>query len=352
MMRLVQENFLHQAELEVARTNKELLIASKHYAHENRLTSWWCFWSTLGLFVALIVMSSSDYFSITTNLSASVLAGFVLVRLFVIYHDFFHGAILKDSRLAYWILFIFGLVILSPAPSWKHSHDHHHKRNSSEFGLELGGFPILTTASYWQTSSWGRLCYRMTRSPFVILFGYITSFLMSKVVLRLFGEAKTDWVSLVSLVVHVALIASIGFWSLKALLLGMLLPLFIGCAFGTYLFYVQHNFPGMKRKQADAWDYVFAALHSSSFLKLSPMMNWFTGNIGFHHVHHLNSKIPFYRLPAAMNGLIELQAPTTVTLELSDIKKCLELKLWDEETEALVTFREAELLAVASDLRE
>ncbi len=328
----------------MARTDKELLIASKSFASEHRLTSWWCLLSTLVIFCFLLALASSSSIPLASSVSASFLAGFVLVRLFVIYHDFFHGAILRNSQLAYWILSIFGLIILSPASGWKHSHDHHHKHNSSEFGFELGGFPIMTTDTYWKATAWGRLRYRLTRNPAVIVFGYITSFLLSKVVLRLFGDSKTGLVDLAPLVVHFGLMLLVGSWSLKALMLGMLLPMFIGCGFGTYLFYVQHNFPSVKRKSGSEWNYVFAALHSSSFLELSPIMNWLTGNIGYHHVHHLNSKIPFYRLPAAMNGLIELQSPPTITLALADIKKCLNLKLWDTESQTLVTFREAQAL--------
>lgn len=329
----------------MARTDKELLVASKEFASESRIFSWWCLWSTLFLLVTLIAIASAPLVSLTASLSASVLAGFVVVRFFVIYHDFFHGAILKDSRLAFWILFVFGLIILSPSSCWKHAHDHHHRHNSSEFGFELGGFPVMTTESYWRASAWRRLCYQFARSPFVILFGYVTSFLFSKVILNLIGKSKINFISIASLLVHFGLIVLVGILSIKALLLGMLLPLFIGCAFGTYLFYVQHNFPGMRRKEGKEWNYVFAALHSSSFLKLSPMMNWLTGNIGFHHIHHLNAKIPFYRLPIAMRNLVELQSPATVTLGLSDIKKCLDLKLWDAATNSLVSFKEAKQLA-------
>ena len=330
------------------RTGKELLIASKAFACEHRGKSWWCLWSTLALLIILIFIASSPYTHLVASVSASILAGFVLVRLFVIYHDFFHGAILRNSQLAHLLLYWFGLVVLSPASKWKATHDHHHNHNSNDFGAEIGGFPLMTTDEYWGSSIWRRLGYRIIRSPFSILFGYVTSFLIHKTLTKFVQNPWKNFSCGISLVVHFGLAALVAMFSVKALVLGMMLPIFIGSAMGTYLFYVQHNFPGMKRKQGKEWDYVYAALYSSSFLKLGPMMNWLTGNIGYHHVHHLNAKIPFYRLPEAMEGLKELQSPTSTSLSISDVFKCMQLRLWDPLSETLLTFREARLLLAQS----
>ena len=129
--------------------------------------------------------------------------------------------------------------------------------------------------------------------------------------------------------------------SLQALILGMLVPMAIITCLGSYLFYAQHNFPGVIRFRGDQWDHVHAALQSSSFMRMGRLMDWFTGNIGYHHVHHLNAKIPFYRLSEAMAGLPELQSPVVTTLHPIDVVRCLRLKLWDPSTDRLVTFREA-----------
>ncbi len=302
------------------------------------------------LLIFLVFVAGSNATSMIASLSASVLAGFVIVRLFVIYHDFFHGAILKNSRLAYSILYLFGLVILSPATSWKTTHDHHHKHNSSKFGAEIGGFPLVTTDEYASYSYWNRFGYRIVRSPFIILFGYLTSFLINKTLVKLIRNPRENIPCGISLFLHFGLAILLSMYSVRALLLGMMLPLFIASALGTYIFYVQHNFPGMKRRKGKEWDYVYAALCSSSYLKLSPMMNWLTGNIGFHHVHHLNAKIPFYRLQEAMDGLVELQSPTTTTFRIVDVFRCLQLKLWDSNSEQLLTFKEARLLSAPSNL--
>jgi omega-6 fatty acid desaturase (delta-12 desaturase) len=110
----------------------------------------------------------------------------------------------------------------------------------------------------------------------------------------------------------------------------------LGSAIGAYLFFAQHNFPGVRLQTGRGWSYVDSALHSSSYIVMGPLMRWFTGNIGYHHVHHHNAKIPFYRLPEAMAALEELQSPVQTTLGMGDILACLRLKLWDTETRQLV----------------
>jgi omega-6 fatty acid desaturase (delta-12 desaturase) len=130
-------------------------------------------------------------------------------------------------------------------------------------------------------------------------------------------------------------------FSMEAVLLCLILPLLIACGSGSYLFYAQHNFPGCKLTKKEDWSYVAAALYSSSYIKMSRIGHWFTGNVGYHHIHHLNAKIPFYRLPEAMASLKELQSPLVTSLAPADILKCWSLKLWDPDLDQLVRFRDA-----------
>lgn len=125
------------------------------------------------------------------------------------------------------------------------------------------------------------------------------------------------------------------------LLLGLILPLMVACAAGSYLFYAQHNFPGCHLEAREDWTHAGAALKSSSYLKMSSLMNWFTGNIGYHHIHHLNAKIPFYRLPEAMDALPELQKPASITLGVKDIYACFRSNVWDIDSKKLISFRQA-----------
>ena len=149
---------------------------------------------------------------------------------------------------------------------------------------------------------------------------------------------------------HVGVAVCLALVSIQALVWGMLVPMAIAGALGSYMFYAQHNFPGMLRRHGSEWDHAHAALHSSSFMRMGPLMHWFTGNIGYHHVHHLNAKIPFYRLPEAMAGIKELQSPVTTSLNPIDVMNCLRLKVWDPVAERLLTFGEADRAAKYSGL--
>ena len=128
------------------------------------------------------------------------------------------------------------------------------------------------------------------------------------------------------------------FHVLPAFLFAFALPLMIACTLGAYLFYAQHNFPNMHVQPRESWSYARAALESSSYMEMGPVMRFFTGNIGYHHVHHLNPVIPFYRLPEAMAAIPELQSPGRTSLRPRDIAVCLRLKLWDPETDHMVGY--------------
>jgi len=143
---------------------------------------------------------------------------------------------------------------------------------------------------------------------------------------------------LVHLAVNVLVWAAVG---PKGWFFACLLPFTIASAAGAYLFFVQHNFPDVHLRRGEDWAFDRAALEASSFLKLGPVLNWFTANIGYHHVHHLNARIPFYRLPEAMAAIPEAQSPRVTTLRLRDMVGCLRLHLWDPERQRLVPYREA-----------
>jgi omega-6 fatty acid desaturase (delta-12 desaturase) len=137
-----------------------------------------------------------------------------------------------------------------------------------------------------------------------------------------------------------ALVALLAIFApISVLLLTFIVPWMVGGALGAYLFYAQHNFPGVQFQDPGEWDYAFAALKSSSYMTMNPVLRWFTGNIGYHHVHHLNARIPFYRLPEAMAALEPLQSPATTSLHPLDIYRCLRLKLWDPRQKRMVSYQ-------------
>lgn len=276
--------------------------------------------------------------------ACSFLIALTFVRLFIIYHDFLHQAIFKGSSLASAILKLYGHLMLTPPEVWKRSHDHHHRHNSKMFGASIGSFPIMTTANYQSATMLQKFEYRLARSPMVILFGYFTVFLFGMCIYPLICDFKKNLRVLGTLLLHFGVIAAGIYWlGWQFTLFAFVIPTWLAMVVGSYLFYVQHNFPSAKVLMGDEWTYADAALISSSYLETGMVLGWFTGNIGYHHVHHLNAKIPFYRLPEAMAGLSGLQTPGRTSFALRDIVGCLKLKLWDPERNEFVSFAAASL---------
>jgi omega-6 fatty acid desaturase (delta-12 desaturase) len=309
------------------RTAKEIVLASRPFAQEHRWTSWWCLGSTLALYVMLAVLAARDGY-LPVRIAASVLAGLTLVRLFILFHDHQHGTILRDSRLASLLMKGFGLLSLNPTSVWKRSHDHHHRHNSRNFNPNIGSFPLMTVDGYENATMMTRFGYGLSRHPLTLVFAYFTVFAGKMCLGPLLCNPRRHWDAALSLVCH-AIVGWLVFRDIDSILLGWVVPFVVGSGCGAYLFFAQHNFPGVKLQPDGEWDYVTSALRSSSYFAMGPVMRWFTGNIGYHHVHHLNAKIPFYRLPEAMAAIEELQSPTTITLSIKDILACLRLKLWD-----------------------
>lgn len=323
------------------RSSKELLIASREFAEEQRGRSWFHLWTTL-LALAAAASLATLAPSWPLQLLGSVLMALVMVRMFILYHDYEHGAILQNSAVARGVMTLIGWLLLSPPKTWKHAHDHHHQHNAQTFSKSLGTYPVMTTEDYAKASRGQRFFYAVIRNPVTLMFGYATVFLWEICIHTLIADRRRFLDIAPALSLHAGLIVALtllGGWPL--LMFGLLVPVLIATAMGSYLFYAQHNYPSVKFAGEEDWDYTFAALNSSSFCRMSPVMHWFTGNIGYHHVHHLNARIPFYRLPEAMAALPELQSPGETSLLPWDIAACLRLKLWDDEEGRMVTFREA-----------
>ncbi len=319
------------------RTAKELLIASKPFASEYRWLSWWHLASTLAALTVAVAIAVADLPWAVRGL-ASVVVGLIGVRVFIIYHDFQHGAILRGSWLATALMYLYGISMLNPPSAWNRSHDHHHKHNSKTFGASIGSFPIMTVETFTKATSTERLAYRIARHPLTMVFGYFTVFLWGMCLRPFLNGPKRHYDGAISIVVHFALMAYLATLGLDILLFALLIPAAIASSLGAYLFYAQHNYPAARLKPRSEWSHVEAALHSSSYITMGPVMHWFSGNIGYHHVHHLNHRIPFYRLPEAMESLEELQSPGTTTLRPADILACLRLKLWSPDEDQFVGF--------------
>ena len=228
------------------------------------------------------------------------------------------------------------------------SHNYHHGHVGQISAASVGAFPIMTT-TMWKEASWAeRLSYRIIRHPLTLLAGYFTIFFLNVTLLPLLQEPRRHWDSFLALAGHAGLLAALWiFGGFDTAFFVMLLPMTIASALGSYLFFAQHSFKHMHILPGETWTYYQAAMESSSYMRLNKVMQWFTGNIGFHHIHHLNVRIPFYRLPEAMAAIPELQSPVTTTLSPRDIVDCFRCCLWDEDRQKVVTYREASRLAAA-----
>jgi omega-6 fatty acid desaturase (delta-12 desaturase) len=313
---------------------------TRAYARDNSWKSWWCILSTT-FYLAAASVGAIINFSLAARIFCSVLTGLLSLRLFVIYHDQQHRAILPRSRLAEFLMRLVGMWALSPSSIWRSSHDYHHAHNSQLRGSNIGSFPIMTREQFQKSSAGERFKYLFFRHPLTILFGYVSVFLVGMILNPFFNSPRRHYDCLIALFLHVMLGVAVWYWfGWLAVLLALVLPRFIAAAMGSYLFYAQHNFPGVTFKDKGGWTYEGAALESSSYLKTNPVMAWFTGNIGYHHIHHLNHRIPFYRLPEIYRAIPELQKAKTTSLHPFDIIRCLRLKVWCVETQRMVGLRD------------
>ena len=174
--------------------------------------------------------------------------------------------------------------------------------------------------------------YLFVRHPLTILFGYFTMFIYGMCIMSFTSSLKKHWDSLIALIVHGVIIYFVQrYLGWQGVLFTVFQPHFISSAICAYLFYAQHNFPSTTFSGKEDWKYEVAALESSSYMVMSPFMRFMTANIGYHHIHHLNSRIPFYRLPETYAAIPELQKAKTTSLKPREIAACFKLKVWDPE---------------------
>jgi omega-6 fatty acid desaturase (delta-12 desaturase) len=318
---------------------ESLYPRTKAYARDNSWKSWWCILTT-AFFLVTALTGTLPGLPLALRITCSGLAGLLMVRLFVIYHDHQHRAILPKSRLAEILMRVVGICLLCPSSTWRHSHDHHHAHNSKLRESNLGSYPVMTRERYQKSSPLARFKYLFLRHPITLLCGYLTVFLFNMTLRPIFESPRKHYDCLLAFVLHLALGATLVLLSgWGTLALTLLVPFTIASALGAYLFYAQHNFPSVTLMDEEGWTYEGAALESSSHLKTNPIIAWFTANIGYHHIHHLNHRIPFYRLPEIYRDIPELRRAKTTTLHPRDILRCLRLKVWCVETQRVVGVR-------------
>ncbi len=274
-------------------------------------------------------------------LLAAPAAGF-LVRLFMIQHDCGHGAFFPWKRLNDWVGRALGVLTLTPYDYWRKAHALHHAASGALDRRTLGGIDTLTVSEYLALPRLKRIGYWLYRHP-LVMFGLGPAFvfiLQHRVPFGMMREGWRPWISVLATNLGIAafVAALILVFGLLPFLLVFLPATLLAASAGVWLFFVQHQFEETHFARSDSWTFHTAALRGSSHYDLPAVLRWFTGNIGVHHVHHLNSHIPFYRLPQVLHAEPELRSLGRLTFLASF--RCVGLALWDESSRRLITFRE------------
>jgi omega-6 fatty acid desaturase (delta-12 desaturase) len=303
----------------------------------------------------LLITWTLMYFSMRVGYWLTLLlsipaAGFV-IRIFIIQHDCGHGSFFKSRKANTWIGSICGVLTFTPYSAWRKSHAIHHAHHAELEERGIGDVWTLTVEEYNASPRSRRFFYRVFRNP---LFLFVLTPAINFIILhRLPIKIDERWRNGEKASIHwtnaaiVLALVGLGLWLGFLEVIAIQLPIIsIAAAVGTWLFYVQHQFEKTYWEHTPEWNYTLAAMHGSSYYKLPRILQWFTGNIGFHHIHHLSPRIPNYNLEACHTENPMFQQVVQLTLWQSF--KTTSLSLWDEGRQRLVTFREAKQLRPAS----
>lgn len=310
------------------------------YQRPSTVRAVWQIINTFGGYALLwYLMYRSVAISVWLTVPLAVLAGGFVVRIFIIFHDCGHGSFFKSRRTNDVVGFIAGVLTFTPFYHWRWEHAIHHASAGQLDKRGTGDIWTMTVQEYLEASPWKRFAYRLARNP-VILFVITPVFVM--LVKQRFPSGNASpkerssvhWMNLAILGMIVGMSAIFG---IKAYLLIQLVVIAVAGSAGFWLFYVQHQFEGVYWERGAEWDYTAAALQGSSFYKLPKILQWFTGNIGYHHIHHLSARIPNYNLERCHKAHLMFQGVKPITLFSS--LKSLNFRLWDEKLKKLVGFR-------------
>ncbi len=327
-----------------ARINQtEWYRALRQYEKPNVAKALWQLADTFIPFLtlwALMVYMVKGGISLWLVLPLMALTALLQVRIFIFFHDCTHGSFFASYRWNRIVGYVTGLVSLTPFEEWGYSHAVHHATAGDLDRRGMGDIETLTVEEYRRASRWKRLSYRVLRDP-RFLFPIGAPFLF--IVLHRFprkGAARREQLSVLYTDLGLALILVVAHFTigLPALLMIGLPVMIIAAIVGVWFFYVQHQFVGAYWERHEKWDFFEAALKGSSYYQLPGVLHWFTGNIGFHHIHHMKPRIPNYNLPQCYRSIPELQKVEPLTIRKS--LRSLFLNLWDEEKQKMVSFGE------------
>ncbi|ASK61925.1 fatty acid desaturase [Virgibacillus phasianinus] len=287
--------------------------------------------------------------SMWLTLGLAVIASGFVIRIFIIFHDCTHMSFFQNKRANRIVGNITGIITLFAYEKWKRDHSIHHATSSNLDKRGTGDVWVMTVDEYVAASFWGRLSYRLYRNPLVMFgLGPIYLYLISNRFNRK-GAKRKERFNTYLINISIVLLYSFMIWVVgwQAFLIIQLPILFIAGSLGIWLFYVQHQFEDSYFENEDEWDYVKAAVDGSSYYKLPKVMEWITGSIGYHHVHHLSPRVPNYKLEQAHESTPPLQQATTITLASS--LQSLRFRLYDEASRSFKSFKDVKELLKKPD---
>jgi omega-6 fatty acid desaturase (delta-12 desaturase) len=312
-------------------------VATLPYQHpDNKRSTWQIINSVGGLILLFALMLLSLKISYWLTLAISIPAAGFMVRTFIIFHDCCHGSFFKSPRANRIVGYITGILTFTPYEEWKHKHSIHHATNGDLDRRGVGDVMTLTVDEYRALPPVKKLGYLLFRHPLIMFtIGPVFVFLLAhRVWSKNSSKRERNSVIITNLAVT-GLILALGFsigWR-EYLMVHAPIVIF-GTMAGVWMFYVQHNYEGTYWTRHENWDFATAGLKGSSFYKLPKVLHWFTGNIGYHHIHHLNPRIPNYYLEACYKSSDLFQSVKPLTIRSS--LKSLHLRLWDEPSKKMV----------------
>ena len=314
-------------------------IVAQYQNPDTRRSVWQLVNSLGGYAILWVLMALSLKVSYWLTLAIAPFAAGMAIRLFIIFHDCGHGSFFKSSKANHVIGTITGILMFTPYFLWRQSHAIHHATAGNLDKRGVGDVWTMTVNEYLEASPWKRFVYRAYRNP-ILMFGLgpVIMFVVSqRIPTTKYKKREQNSVHLTNLgivLLAAAISMVIGF---KAYLMIQLPVIWIASSAGVWLFYVQHQFEGVYWDRAKEWDFVKAGLEGSSFYKLPKVLQWFTGNIGFHHIHHLSPRIPNYKLETCHeeNEIFQIEP-----VDLLSSLKSLSYRLWDEANGRLIHFRQ------------
>ena len=315
----------------------------RRYTQPDSVKSWWQVINSFVPYLLLwVLMIYSLKYSYWITLALSMIAAGFLVRIFIIFHDCGHKSFFKSKKLNHVVGIIAGGFAFTPYHKWHYEHLVHHRTVGNLDKRGVGDVMTWTVEDFKNSPKKKQLFYRLYRNPVIMLI--IVPFFVNTLINRIPNKKLS---TRINLLVHLTTLVLIIAITLVCLLIGfktfvlIQIPVMVFASdFGLWLFYVQHQFKDVVWERTDNWDYTTISMYGASYLKFPKILQWFSGNIGFHHMHHLSSKIPNYNLEKCLRENTIFQKEYLTFLSSF---QCLKYRLWDEDNHKLISFREAAL---------